>query len=640
MQKAKEIIARINYRPILLFTMTFFAVFTIITISFPYKKPIPKKSTVSDFHTKDSKVLSPDNEIGIIARPVNKHWHFGGILIKTIIASITGIIIASCYFRYSSIYCTIISSAAVGFLFFITLFGNRIISPTYIDWLLMKSDPATHFLGWHFFRNEPWHFPLGKLVTYNAPVGTSIGHTDSIPIMALLFKPFTSILPVTFQYFGIWLSLSFCLQGIFGALLVRTLSNNLIVQLLGALFFIFTPPLLRITTHAALSSHWALLAGLWLSFKKNHNNSCNTLFCSWVILIILIATIHVYLAVMTLCLAFAYYIRISLIDRSIKTTHGLLCISGLIASLFLTWWLIGYFGIGKIANYTAGDFAYHSMNLNSFVNPMGWSSFLKDWQLARKGQATGLAYLGIGLMILGLWAMYDFIKQPTTFRTIKSFLPLAAISLFFILIAVSNKITFGDQLLIQYEPPPQVQILCSIFRATGRFVWPVYYFMIYLIIAFIIRRNKPKVIIITFVIGLTLQFADFRKKYDDFTYFKEKQEWHSPLKDNFWTSIEEHYDNIIVVPPSRQSLGLAYIPFSYLASTHGMSINISYSARSNLDAKKLYTNRLIADIKEGKIDPESVYVVDKKYLELFPIPQNKSITCKTIDGFNVCLFAK
>ena len=105
---------------------------------------------------------------------------------------------------------------ALGGLFFVTIAGWRLVSPMEIDWA-MKFDWRIHFLGWHIFRGEPWAWPPGTLVGYyHAPAGTSIGYTDSLPLVAFLLKPISPLLPMPFQYLGLWLTACFALQGYWG----------------------------------------------------------------------------------------------------------------------------------------------------------------------------------------------------------------------------------------------------------------------------------------------------------------------------------------------------------------------------------------------------------------------------------------
>ena len=81
-------------------------------------------------------------------------------------------------------------------------YGFQTLNPYNIDWLMSAlHDWGTHYLGWHFFKNEPWQFPLGNISNYFAPLGTNVGFTDSIPLLAIFFKLFSAILPENFQYF-------------------------------------------------------------------------------------------------------------------------------------------------------------------------------------------------------------------------------------------------------------------------------------------------------------------------------------------------------------------------------------------------------------------------------------------------------
>ena len=48
--------------------------------------------------------------------------------------------------------------------FFQFCYGLEIIVPANISWLMdVRHDWGQHYLGFHFFKNEPWGFPLGKV---------------------------------------------------------------------------------------------------------------------------------------------------------------------------------------------------------------------------------------------------------------------------------------------------------------------------------------------------------------------------------------------------------------------------------------------------------------------------------------------
>src|SRR3954462_10516515 len=99
-------------------------------------------------------------------------------------------------------------------------YGLQLLPPTNISWMLtVLHDWGAHYTGRSFFRQEPWHFPLGAIHNYFYPVGTNVGMTDSIPLFALFFKLFSPLLPEDFQYFGIWLFLCHLLTAYYTILL-------------------------------------------------------------------------------------------------------------------------------------------------------------------------------------------------------------------------------------------------------------------------------------------------------------------------------------------------------------------------------------------------------------------------------------
>ena len=104
-------------------------------------------------------------------------------------------------------------------LFFLWIAGTRALDPGEIGWL-MRYDWPIHFFGWHFFRSEPWHCSTRPLHSYYTPIGTAIGFTDSIPLVALALKPFSAWLPATVPVHRAVAVACFTLQGAFGAWLM------------------------------------------------------------------------------------------------------------------------------------------------------------------------------------------------------------------------------------------------------------------------------------------------------------------------------------------------------------------------------------------------------------------------------------
>jgi len=102
-----------------------------------------------------------------------------------------------------------------GLIGFSAVVGFRPLRPSNIRWI-EGADPLQDYLGWAFFRHAPWTFPLGANPRFGLEkLGSSIFFADSIPLLALAFKPFAPFLPDPFQYLGLWLLACFLLQSYF-----------------------------------------------------------------------------------------------------------------------------------------------------------------------------------------------------------------------------------------------------------------------------------------------------------------------------------------------------------------------------------------------------------------------------------------
>ena len=189
----------------------------------------------------------------------------------------------------------------MGSIAFVLVVGPRAIRPDNIGWLWSSrpetSDTCQHFLGWQFFRNSPWVLPPGANPDCGLEISSGILYSDSIPLLAFLFKPFARWLPESFQYFGLWIYLCFILQAWFAWKLVGAVSDSAVVRLCSVGLFLFAPPfLLRVYGHIALISHWTILSALYLNFFPN-------IFVkryAWPALIFVTALVHTYLLAMVL----------------------------------------------------------------------------------------------------------------------------------------------------------------------------------------------------------------------------------------------------------------------------------------------------------------------------------------------------
>ena len=154
----------------------------------------------------------------------------------------------------------------------VTFFGFQNFNFTNIKWLFIGNDLSAHQTGWHFFKEDIWRFPLGSNPNYGDKIGNSIIYSDSIPLLALIFKLFNFLIPEKFQYFSFWFLLCFFFQGILSQQLIYKYTNNRLFSLIGSFFFIFFPiAIYRMGFHPALFGQWTLIITIYLILYKNEN---------------------------------------------------------------------------------------------------------------------------------------------------------------------------------------------------------------------------------------------------------------------------------------------------------------------------------------------------------------------------------
>ena len=359
---------------------------------------------------------------------------------------------------------------------FLYQFGVHILDPTNTGFIFrLGSDLAQNYLGWSFLRSEPWSFPLGKITNYFAPIGTYAAYTVLNPLVWMPFKLLSPLLPVDFQYVGWWLLTCNCLQAYFGYRLMRLITSNIFEQLLGVGFFLLSPPLLFRIFYGIdfLYAHWLILACLVIYFENYSEIYSNKLVLYWSILIFCAFTIMPYFGPMVIGLALAFYIRLFIGSPVYRLKAALsICVFPLI--IFACYIIFGYYKTGAYYN-SLTDYGIYSLNLNAFINPSGWSSFLPALPY-RLGQGfVSFNYLGLGIMMLLGYGIIHSIIWPPKIAHIKYSLPFVFMILIFFIYAISAKVTWGNTVIFKYYLPEPLLKMANMFRTSARFGWPLFY---------------------------------------------------------------------------------------------------------------------------------------------------------------------
>jgi hypothetical protein len=489
-----------------------------------------------------------------------------------------------------------------GIIAFIGITGGDILLPTNVNWL-MHGDPMQHWLGWQFFRHSPLlQWPLGANPEYGLDISSSIVFTDSIPLFALIFKYLRFLLPDTFQYFGLWILSCFILQAFFSWKLISLFSNNKWLPLIGSVFFTLSPIFLwRLEQHMALSGQWVILAGLYFYFSKNHN------VLAWLGLLIITILIHAYLLVMVAAIGCADLLQ-RIWNRQIQIRTGLMLFFAGTLLITAVMWAAGYFMINN--SVSSGGYGHFRMNLLSVFDPdENWSLLLNDIP-GGEGDYEGFNYLGLGMLLLAILAGYEFFCCGISRFSYSRISPVVLLSAGLFLFAISNHIAIGGYEIFSYHLPPMLESLAQIFRASGRFFWPVYY-LIYLLIFYIIAtKMKPGIALAICLLMLVVQLTDASKKlhllHDKFSQQSSWSAWSSPLISPLWDDLAKYYKNIIYVLPENSPPN--WMALSDFAAKHRMGINAGYFARVSQSKLDTARDKIQTSITHNIFTPGSLYV--------------------------------
>lgn len=533
-----------------------------------------------------------------------------------------------------------VAGAAVGAVFFVWVAGVRVIAPTEALWTL-RLDWQWHFFGWHFFRHEPWHWPPGRIDGYFVPLGTTIGFTDAIPLAAFLLKPFASILPMPFQYLGVWLLFCFVLQGYFGVLVARLWSANVLVQVLSAACFVLVPTFLGRVGHAALCTHWLLLWTIWL-YVRTDRDPARPLWRHATAIGVLVGLVHPYLAVMVLPLLGAIAVRLLLASRTLGISRALrtAVLTGAwpVCLVVAGWWASGLFTLSSVDSLAAGGLGRFSMNLLAVITPSGASTLLPEWPVATDGQAfEGFQYLGAGLLALLLVAALTRLMRAGP--RLGVWWPLVLVCAGMAVYALSPRVTAGASVIADLHIAWLER--ASMFRSTGRFFWPAAYVLVTAALATLAIRVSSRVLVPLLAALVALQLVDLHGRHmllrsghlDPALYA-----WSLPLVSPAWHAALPQYDHLVLYPPPHCAKPpTSFEAAAYLAGLYGLTINDGLVARLDVGSMHRACQAIARAMQNGDVDPRTIYVLEDREIEAFRAVARRPLACGVIDNVGVCV---
>ena len=495
-----------------------------------------------------------------------------------------------------------LAAIALGVVAFFVLIGWQTLIVTNIGWLDF-ADRAMHTLGWMFFRQAPWGMPPGISPHLGLELSNSIGLVDGLPLFALPLKLFAPWLPMPFQYWGAWLLVCFVLQALFAYTIARELGAGRLVALVAAGFAIITPALMfRIVMHLALSGHWTVLAALYLYVRREAPRRW-----MWPLLLTLTAGIHAYLLAMVLGLWVAALVERRWSGR-MRWNGVLIEVAASVAGIVAVLWMAGFFVTGTTSTYGYG--MYKLNVLWPILTYKDWSQLVPDWPHT-KYDYEGISFLGIGILALLVLAVVTGAIAQISAAATRRWLPLTVVLVLMMAFALSNDIYAGVMPLVKFHLPGGLEAIAATFRSTGRFIWPLLYFITIGTVVMLGRRLRALIAVPIVLVAFGAQAVDSWPGLHMFNRYLAPiaTTWKTPLVSPFWQrAADAGYDKIRVIPVFNP--GIDWKPLGYFAVAHGMGIDSAYLGRVDGKAFAALRAREKTALATGNFDPKTLYVLD------------------------------
>lgn len=511
-------------------------------------------------------------------------------------------------------------------------------NPAHVGWL-QHSDLAQSYYGWAFYRRDPMTLPFGANPSYGIDFHSSVYYSDSIPLVAMLLKPFAALLPEPFQYFGIWLLLCFVLQAFFAQLVLGTVIESAPTRAIASILFVLAPPLLlRLGGHMALVGQWAILAALYLYLRPGEKHQ-RTL---WTLLVPVSIVVHAYIFFMVGAIWFADVVR-RWYSTAADTTSAeplrrrVLLIEVIQVPLVTAAvaWFAGFFMVAS-GGWKAEGFGIYKMNLLSVIDGAGWSSFGLNFPMA-PGEYEGFNYLGAGAIALCVFAVAARLRwrQPAFAR--HTLWPLMVACTAFTLLAITNHVGFGTHSWILPLPAKIQQKLSHLsIQSTGRLFWVPYY-LILIAAVFALARNVSKPAFLAMVVvATTVQIADLRVNIENLRHIlvaRATTDDAPSLQGPFWNAAGSKYAQLRLIP-SRVLLPDWEILARY-AFDHHMQTDAIQVARVDWRSFFATYKHQLALVTSGNADAKTLYIVDPGEVSAVARTARASDAFFSLDGWNV-----
>lgn len=506
-------------------------------------------------------------------------------------------------------------AAVVGAVWFHATSLGVLVNPTHLE-PVVGADWSTHAMGFLTFRNEPFHFPLGKMNGLLAPLGTTVGMTDSIPLVCVLLRPFASLLPVDFQFIGLWLLFCFMANGWGAALVLRWCGAAPWAQAFGGALLALSPIFLERVGHPALCFHLPLilLVGLNIRPLADAAQAWRGVALAFGLVAVTCA-VHPYLAGMTTALALAFVLRVTLFESRVNKALVLALVPATVVVAACVSYAFGYVGSGVISG--LDGFGAFSADPLTFFSP---DRFSRLFSPSRRGhqQYEGYAFLGLGGLLALVAALVSAGAQFKNVRALpwRRVVPLLLIATAMFVFAWSNVVTVrGNTVLDLRNSTASLTPYVAPFRSSGRFVWPLFYVVSLGTLVLLARLWVQRTMVAVAVMAACV-VAQAAEVNPGPTQERLQPTMLHRFSHPTWEALTPHFQHLEVIPAEVYEACMGpygyrnaeIISLQYYAYRHRLTFNSGYVARHAQGIKESCAAQE-QRVREGALDADTLYVV-------------------------------
>jgi hypothetical protein len=496
-------------------------------------------------------------------------------------------------------------------------------------------DYSTYISGPNFLRTAPlFSIPIGSTPDHIAPVGASLGLTDSTPLLTPLYRVLNAISPnrptqlvgpiLLLAYIGTFIC-CYKLVRLVAAHWQMTGRDAFIAGLLGASALILNPMYLYRFVHPTLMNHWVVLWPLYTLVRSRLRRDPISRRRLLVALVQLAAAsaIQPYFLPMVIVLHAPLFIAVARqrVRYLLAFSAAYVAVTGSIS------YLLGYVSSGvSRQNEGYGNFA---ANLTFLIDPSWQSRLLHDIP-SLPDSWEGRGYLGAGVLLIGSAAIVALLASaPQRARsTLGWFWPALAGGVLLAVLAVLPVVYLGTWRMVDLRTVLRpIDGVLETFRTNGRLVWVLSWTVGATLVAAIVALRSRVLVFVLLGLCVLVQAHDLTPT----PLGQRSAADYGRARDVLLQAKRNGATSVVVMPPSIMTACTSdQIPIDQIdpvilaAAVLRLSVNSGYPGRPVPDYVSQICEAEVSAFDAGERDGDDVYVLNSSR------PETATMKCQPI----------